>query len=212
MKTFTAELEDGVTVTAPHDRVVRALLRDLSAPPAVSMIHGESLRTMAPYLPGVPRIGEVWAGQGGRVGGVVRGSNGKPDSILILPTDERAFFTDVNWGPRGVEVPGARDDWDGAANTLAMLKAKCPLAQVISALEIEGHKDFYLMARRQAPILYANLPEILGEFGWTWTSTEASSYSAWCQLFNNGPQSYSNKDDDFRAFAVRSVPLPNLVL
>ncbi len=196
--------ENGIGIEVDQEAIRDFVRQRLTAP---QLLQGLSA---SPHL--VPRIGEIWKGQGGRMGGLVKGVNGKPDSVLILPTDERAFFTDVEWGPRGKEVLGARDDWDGQANTRAMLEAKCPLAQVISALEIEGHKDFYLMAKLQAPILYANLPEILGEFGWTWTSTEASSYYASCQHFNNGNQHYGDKDYDFRAFAVRSVPLSNLVL
>lgn len=196
--------ENGIGIEVDQEAIRDFVRQRLTAP---QLLQGLSA---SPHL--VLRIGEIWKGQGGRVGGLVKGVNGKPDSVLILPTDERAFYTDVEWGPRGKEVLGARDDWDGQANTRAMLEAKCPLAQVISALEIEGHKDFYLMAKRQAPILYANLPEILGEFGWTWTSTEASSSLAWCQTFYNGTQYYDDKVHDCRAFAVRSVPLSNLVL
>lgn len=42
---------------------------------------------------------------------------------------------------------------------------------------------------------------------WYWSSTQYSEGSAWLQVFNYGNQSYSGKGSEFRARAVRLIPV-----
>ncbi|AVA37645.1 DUF1566 domain-containing protein [Cupriavidus metallidurans] len=65
-----------------------------------------------------------------------------------------------------------------------------------------------LPSRREQSLLYANLGE---EFksAWYWSGTQSESDSdyAWGQNFGSGLQSGSHKSYEFRARAVRRLPL-----
>ncbi len=137
-----------------------------------------------------PAIGEYWKGQGGIYAGVGRGHD-SPDYCLILPIDPRAIFVKRMLGTYGIEVPNASSDHDGMANTVALADAGSDLCKEILALEIEGHKDFYLMSRTDARLCWANVPEQFKK-EWYLTSTQCSALTAWIQDFINGYQGNSN--------------------
>ena len=65
-----------------------------------------------------------------------------------------------------------------------------------------------LPTRREQPLLYANLKEEF-QSAWYWSGEQSESYSydAWGQYFGNGGQDYSRKVSEFRARAVRRLPL-----
>lgn len=155
----------------------------------------------------VPRIGEYWSGQGGVNAGLMRGVNGQPDYWLIAATDDSGKFEDIAWGARGEEVPDAKCQFDGRVNTHALVShGGCPAAEACAAVEIDGHSDFYLPARRELALCYANVPELF-EKVWHWSSTQYSANHAWGQLFTNGGQLILYKLLEFRARAVRRVPI-----
>lgn len=150
----------------------------------------------------LPRIGTLWAEQGGIFIGVCPGQNSQPDYALIAPIDPKALFIDVQWHDKYTDIPGANSDWDGAANTLAMAEGGSALARDISMLEIEGHKDLYLPARHELRLIKLVAPDLIVE-DWHWSSTQCSSTSAWCQSFSSGSQGNGGKDFKLRARAVR---------
>jgi hypothetical protein len=157
-----------------------------------------SLRTLS-----LPRIGEVFSGQGGIYAGIMRGENGSPDYALIVPTDPRAVLRGA-WGEYGKRVVGADNLRDGMANTIAMAEAGSELARQILALEIDGHKDLYLMSRHEARLCYLQVPELF-EDGYYWTSTQYSPTTAWGQDFDAGLQGYNGKSNEVLAPAVRRL-------
>jgi hypothetical protein len=152
----------------------------------------------------LPALGQFWEGQGGIRIGEVRGENGQPDYQLILPTDPRAVLRGI-WGERGIRVVGADGLRDGYANTVAMAAAGSALAQNILQLEIDGHSDFYLMARHEARLAYLNAPEQFDTAEWYWTSTQDGPYGAWVQDYEDGTQYYHYKLNERQARAVRRV-------
>lgn len=167
----------------------------------------------------LPPIGAVWAEQGGVFGGFVKGCDGRPVPIIVPEDIKASLISSIEWGSRGKEEPGARDDWDGPANTLALVNSKHrhPAAEKAAEASIGGYKDWYLMARREAPVLYANLPHLLGELGWCWTSTESSNpecsaLTAWAQHFGGGYQFIFGKDNESTVFPVRRASLSDLVI
>jgi hypothetical protein len=165
----------------------------------------------APVILTPPRIGEVWPGQGGIFVGRMRAEPGtdKPEYYLILaPTDvESNVVKKVRFSDDYKSVPGACSDWDGLENTKAQLAAshKHPAAEAISAVEHEGHRDFYLGARRELALVWAAVPERIAGFGWCWSSTEYSAGSAYGQYSDDGDQYDFYKGLTGRAFAVRRV-------
>jgi len=156
--------------------------------------------------PTLPPFGEVVPGQGGRLGAIMRGALvGKvrqPDYALILADTPAAI---LKWGEY-TELKGADSLTDGAANTAAMLKAKCPPALHIAGIEIEGHKDYYLPARGEMWAARANAPELFDN-ALHWTSTQDSSNLAFAQDFEYGCSLWDIKGDEFRVRPFRRIPL-----
>jgi hypothetical protein len=159
----------------------------------------------------IPSIGQYWPEQGGVNAGLMRGANGKPDYYLIIPTDDAGKNTSVAWGGYGTETEGANCEFDGLANTTALLKSENehPAAEWAAGVIIEGHNDFYLPARRENSVAYGNCPELFDN-EWYWSSTQYSARSAWVQHFGDGGQGIDGKDYSLAARAVRRYyPLNN---
>ncbi|MRR49338.1 MAG: DUF1566 domain-containing protein [Rhodocyclaceae bacterium] len=152
----------------------------------------------------IPAIGEYWPGQGGIYAGKGRGRDGLRDHHLILATDPASIFNKRMVGTYGIDVTGATSDHNGPANTLALAEAGSELCKEIIGLEIEGHKDFYLMSRTDAQLCWANVPEQF-EKEWYLTSTQFSSDTAWLQGFGNGYTYYYGKKYGGRARACRRL-------
>lgn len=157
----------------------------------------------------IPAIGQPWPEQGGIYAGLMRGAAGKPDYHLVVPAGPKGFIAKVAWGGYEKDEAAAGSEYDGYANTRALVNSKHshPAAEWAAELEIEGHTDFYLPSRRELALCYANVPELF-EKAWHWSSTQYSPYSAWIQLFDGGFQSLDHKSNEFRARAVRRVVTP----
>ncbi|MGB8422239.1 hypothetical protein [Paraburkholderia sp.] len=152
----------------------------------------------------VPSIGAQWEGEGGINGGLARDADGKP-YWLILPPAEVSSFTG-QWGGYEIDEPGAKSDFDGLANTIALCESSVdhPAAQMCRQLVYEGHSDFYLPAKREGAVLYANVPEQF-EKVWHLLSTQYSANDAWLQYFGAGGQYHAYKGIKGRFRAVRRL-------
>lgn len=153
-----------------------------------------------------PRIGQLWPGQSGRFTGVVAGAPGQPDYCLIQPTHASAIITGA-WGP-GKKVTGAQSEFDGTANTCAMAEAGSDLAMKVLELDIDGARDFYIAAPREARITVANLADGTG-MNWYWTSRQDADWDghAWAQNFGSGDQLRWHKRDACPALVLRRIPI-----
>ena len=160
----------------------------------------------APVEPKVvpPSIGQYWEGQGGIYVGMGRGYEGARDYCLILPTDPSAIFAKRMLGTYGIDVPNAGSIHDGPANTIALAGAGSELCKEILALDIESHKDFYLMSRTDARLCWANVPEQF-EKEWYLTSSQYSADDAWGQSFDDGGQDGYDEKFEARARACRRL-------
>jgi hypothetical protein len=162
--------KNGVTIEIPDAEIVRMALERLSGSAYPVNLKGIS----------VPRIGEIWVGQGGRYGGIARGVDGAPDHHVIMaeaiPTDQLSFKAAIEWAGR---------------------------------LEIEGHHDFILPSIEiEMPILRANLREHFEEEAyWSGTQYAGNDDSAWYQIFYHGNQDYYLKSSELRVRAVRRLPI-----
>jgi hypothetical protein len=154
----------------------------------------------------VPRIGAEWPGEGGVYAGIMRGENGKPDYHVIVPTCEDAFVKEITFGP-AKDVPSASSEYDGRANTIALVnEGGHPAADWAHGLDIGPHSDFYLPARHELRLAWLNVPELF-EKAWHWSSTQfaATPASAWTQNFGNGFQGDTLKSSSGRARAFRRL-------
>lgn len=154
----------------------------------------------------VPRIGEFWPEQGGVYAGLMRGVDGSADYHLVIAAGDEGQQAELEWGGRGKDEPGATSEWDGKANTAALVASvhAHPAAEWAASLSIGGHHDWYLAARRESALCYANVPELFDKV-YHWTSTQYSPGSAWNQNFYDGSQDGNDKSYDFRVRAVRRV-------
>jgi hypothetical protein len=152
----------------------------------------------------VPRIGDLWPGQGGVHAGMVRGQNGAPDFHIIVPTAPAAYIASVAWGSRGEDETGATHKRDGLANTISLVQSAHahPAAEWAAGLEVDGFADLYLPSQGELALCCINVPELF-EPGWYWSSTQYSRYLAWHQYFGDGDQFISGKSYEGRARAVR---------
>jgi len=182
------------SLVVPADEAARILIEKLVHEPA-----GRSAAKL-------PRIGEFWPGQGGIYAGMMRGENGQPDYHLIVPTDPRASVESIEWGGYDHDELGAMSEFDGMTNTLALCRSEAshPAAEWAAELVIDGYDDFYLPARRELSLLYANVPELF-EKVWHWSSTQCSRDRAYEQRFGYGTQLSDDKPSRARARAVRRV-------
>lgn len=180
--------------------------QSIDLPISISM---ESLQT--PTIPSTMkpvRIGDYWPEQGGVFAGLMRGESGKNDYFLIVPTDPKAYITSITWGGYQEEQPGACSDLDGLANTVHLVEqgeGKHPAACWTASLEINGHKDFYLPAKKELALMYATVGDLFETGDWYWSSTQYSSASAWIQGFYYGYQINLGKLHHCRARAVRRL-------
>jgi hypothetical protein len=168
---------------------------------AVNIGEISAIRTIYP-----PAIGTHWPEQGGVYAGVMRGEKGKPDYHLIFCDDEFEH-PGIQWGSRGISAEGADSEFDGQANTAALVKSgrEYPAASYASSLVSNGFSDWSLPARRELSLGFANVPEIFAK-AWYWSSTQYSAYRAWVQHFDVGSQlSRGDKDGECRARAVRRL-------
>ncbi|MBH3405728.1 DUF1566 domain-containing protein [Pseudomonas glycinae] len=135
---------------------------------------------------GIPAIGEVWPGEGGVNGGLFPG-DGKP-YYLIVPTGADAQ-AELEWGGYREELDGAKTPHDGLTNTADLVETDTayPAAQFCSSFERDGHKDFYLMSRREASFLEITLgdKDVFSK-SWHWTSTQYSASLAFTMCFGDG--------------------------
>ena len=194
----TVELGDA-TLSIPTESLVNAWLKQTLGRAAV-----------AAAIP--PRIGAEWPGEGGIYAGVIRGEAGRPDYHLIVPTSDAAKAEDMIFGSTA-DVPAATSEYDGRANTLALVNAGGAVAaEWAHDLTIGPHSDFYLPARRELALLYANVPDLF-EKAWHWSSTQhaALPFYAWFQNFDNGGQDISHKSAAGRARAVRRLDRKSVV-
>ena len=164
--------------------------------------------TIGASAPKAPKIGEPWPGQGGIYAGVMRGHAGKPDYHLILAVDPSAKFEEMEWGEHGSLLEGASDEWDGHANTHAIMQHEgdFPAAEAAINTFVDGHRDFYLPSKRESALLYANLPEHF-EKVWHWTSTQVSASYAAIQDFSDGGQLSYGEDVELRVRVVRRLTI-----
>lgn len=146
---------------------------------------------------GVPAIGEYWPGEGGVNGGLFQG--GDRPYYLIAPTGDDAQ-ADLEWGGYGKELDGAKSPWDGQANTAYLASSNRendhPAAQFCAGFERDGHKDFYLMARREATFLETTVAGLFSK-PWHWTSSQFSADLAYRMGFGGG-WLYAYGEDDER--------------
>ncbi|WP_432782449.1 DUF1566 domain-containing protein [Pseudomonas veronii] len=163
--------------------------------------------TTAPTIAasGIPAVGEYWPGEGGVNGGLFPG--GEKPYYLIVPTGSDAEATH-EWGGYGEELGGAKSPWDGQANTAYLASSNRehdhPAVQFCAAFERDGHKDFYLMARREASFLEITVPDVFTQ-AYHWTSSQRSANTAYDMDFVDGWLDTSGKLNERLARPVRRI-------
>lgn len=189
-----------LTISAPKALLVEALLQQAFA-------GSKAVAKIEPDIANVPEIGDRWVGQGGYYVGVIRGRDGLPSHhVIVAPQDSDGV--DLEWGERGTDIPDARSDWNGRANTADIINSSGyhPAAKYAEDYSCEDHSDYHLGSHAEMGIAWANAPELF-EKAWYWTSSQYSAYSAWMQGFAGGTQNYHAKTTEGRVRPVRWIPV-----
>ena len=147
-----------------------------------------------------PAVGALWPEEQAIYAGIVATPDGKAWHLLIptTPTLQR-----MAWGEYGQKIEGADSNFDGHANTLAMVAAGSELAQKIR--ELPG--DCYLPSRAEWLAMLEVLKSDQLEEGWYWSSTQYSADYAFFTLFPYGGQLINLKDYEGRVRPVRRLLL-----
>lgn len=152
---------------------------------------------------GVPALGEYWPGEGGVNGGLFPGGD-KPYYLIVATGGDAE--APHEWGGYGQELDGAKSPWDGQANTAYLANSNRehdhPAAQFCATFERDGHKDFYLMARREASFLEITVPDVFTQ-AYHWTSTQRSANNAYFMDFEDGWLNLNDKGLERLARPVR---------
>ena len=188
---LTTYTRGDLTISSPDEGVVLKLATlAIAAAPAIA-------------ASGIPVIGEYWPGEGGINGGLFPGVDKPYYLIVAAGADAEASH---EWGGYGEELGGAKSPWDGQANTAYLASSNRehdhPAAKFCAAFERDGHKDFYLMARREASFLEITVPEVFTQ-SYHWTSTQSSAYHAYNMDFEGGWLLDSGKNRERLARPVR---------
>jgi hypothetical protein len=159
----------------------------------------------------LPLFGALLPAHGGHFGGILRGAaaDGSQDYALIV-AEASAEIEDATWSEDYTTITGADSKTDGPANTAAMAAAGLRLALQIQALELGGHRDWYLPAAAELRALSATAPELFQQKDYYWSSTQYSRGGAFCQDFEYGLSHAGGKGNEFRARPVRRVQLQHL--
>ncbi len=154
----------------------------------------------------------IWSGSDKIIKGAQSYSDGRQNTLAMA----RGGSALAKWA-RGLRIGGFRD-WQIPARDQKELLYRYfkPGTYVCNQLRAGDNPSSeppgypYTTDQKQTPLnlFQAGGAEAFAE-AWYWTSTQSASYCtyAWAQSFTSGLQSYSRKDDEFRARAVRSIPL-----
>lgn len=204
MELITVEV--GTTkLQTPSPALARRVLEAATGLDQVPLFDLPNITSLTP-----PAIGQYWQGQGGFYAGLMRGQGGQPDYHLVVAAADAGEVKAIAWGGKGESEPVAESEWDGQANTTALLNSakSHPAAEWVGALVIEEHRDFYLPSRRELRLCWVNVPEQFAK-EWYWSSTQYSPITAWGQNFGVGSQGDVPKGNELRARAVRRVLTPS---
>lgn len=130
----------------------------------------------------------------------------RPYNLIVCLLPE-AHLEPTRWGQFGLDVV-ASSDWDGRANTDAILRADPSnvIALQFSKIEIGGHRDFYWASKRETDHIYRTIGPLARQFlgnAVAWTSTQYSAHYAWDRYFGGGGTHYWYKGSTAGALAVR---------
>ena len=144
----------------------------------------------------LPAIGTPLPHLGGTFWGLQRAKPGSvlADYALIVPEGDRFELRDVAWGRYGKDEPGATCQWDGAANTTALLASEHnpTVVQLLRGADADL-QGLYLPALRELKTLYANGCDQFDTDRWYWSSTQFSRLNAFYQSFYDGYTTYDDK-------------------
>jgi hypothetical protein len=120
----------------------------------------------------------------------------------------------AQWGLFEVDVSGTSTEVGrGKANTgliVTLLKQRGEqdrAAELCTALEINGYKDWFLPSIGELNLMYQNLKQKrLGGFGdaWYWSSSQTGNNYAWSQYFSDGSQANGYRYGTSTVRAVRA--------
>ena len=163
----------------------------------------------------LPALGTLLPHLGGTFWALMRSkpNSGEPDYALIVPHGPE-FEKQCAWGGAGSDVPGAACQFDGQANTKALLASGSdhPAAAFCNGLNVDDMTPLYLPSLRELKALFASGCDAFDPEGWYWSSTQYSRDVAFIQHFGyGGTGDYDKRWESGRARAVRRASIESLI-
>jgi len=165
----------------------------------------ESLPLVAGKIP--PALGEVWPGEGGINGGLVRARGDVAEHYLIFASKDSGKIPE---GSLGV-ASKANSKTDGSLNTKTLLEESGTHPAAIACVEFQadGHNDFYLPAPAELYQGWVNIPQVFvsttPEY-MHWTSMQAPIENAtYTMTFENGDLYWYQRDYPLYVRPVRRL-------
>jgi TolB-like protein len=216
-------LDDLIIVTA---RMIDILTAKVVASSDIDMERMNQARAKMPEF--VDRFNKTLGGGGdsGNTGGYTIGDFGPAGGTVFY---DRGMVSDgwryleaapaeteftAQWGAYEIPVGGTETALGtGKRNTqiiverLRRLGETKKAAQLCTALEFNGYRDWFLPSRDELDLMYKNLKaKSLDSFGngWYWSSSEGNGNIAWGQYFSVGSQGSSTKGNAGSVRAVRA--------
>lgn len=181
-------------VNVKPSAILRALADHFDRSPATAVVERHEP---------MPLIGDRWPEQGGTLVGIIR--DGDDERAVIVCADQAGDFAG-EWGARGKEID-AKDDHDGSGNTKVMAEAGSEIAKQVLALEVGGHKDWYIPSRQELALCFMHARAMFDTSEAYWSSTQSSSVFAWAQYFSYGGVNFWYEASKYRVRAVRTILL-----
>ncbi|MDR0710677.1 MAG: DUF1566 domain-containing protein [Spirochaetaceae bacterium] len=214
-------LDDLIIVTA---RMIDILTAKVVASSDIDMERMNQARSKMPEF--VDRFNKTLGGGGDSTGDYTIGDIGPAGGIVFY---DRGVFSDgwryleaapaeteftAQWGAYEILVGGTETALGaGKRNTqiiverLRRLGETKKAAQLCTALDFHGYRDWFLPSRDELELMYKNLKaKSLDSFGngWYWSSSEGNGNIAWGQYFSVGSQGSSTKGNSGSIRAVRA--------
>ena len=149
-------------------------------------------------------------------GGIIFYLDGSGGGLITTPSDQSEW---EKWGCIGTNIPGADGTAIGTGNQNTIdIEAGCTTqstaADICANLTLGGYSDWFLPSKNELNEMFLNIGQGnalgLGNIGgfannFYWSSTEGVNYnSSWGQIFNNGFQIQSTKNNFNFVRAVRA--------
>lgn len=148
--------------------------------------------------------------------------NGQTRGVIVSPKATGEYRGP--WDASDTRISGAACPVDGQQNTRDMILARTQLGLWAQSLNINGFSDWFIPSKDEVCFIFQAFGQKnqvqssagggleLFDGAWYWTSTQVEGLDVSVQHLHLGYQSYDSRRSFYRARAVRTIDLSDLVI